>query len=97
VKGLPAAGRSDKEGTGLCDVLDLSGKPRASGIAATDTIVKSYQRQVAQTCARFSNCRYDNGALFRLVVHTADLTPDGNHLSVRGQQKMAAAAWAALY
>jgi lysophospholipase L1-like esterase len=97
VKNLPAAGRADKMGTGLCDVLDPAGKPRQAGIAANDKIITGYHKQIALTCARFTNCRYDHGALYRLVIHPADLTPDGNHLSVRGQRKMAAAAWAALY
>jgi hypothetical protein len=56
-----------------------------------------YHKQIAATCARFRNCRYDNGALYRMVIQRADLTPDANHLSVRGQRKMAATAWAVLY
>jgi lysophospholipase L1-like esterase len=97
VQHLSDTGRSDKEGTGLCDVLDLSGKPRPAGIAAAEKIILAYQRKIAVTCARFATCRYDRGAVHRMVIQTADLTPDGNHLSVRGQRKMAAAAWAALY
>lgn len=97
VQHLSATGRSDKEGTGLCDVLDLSGRPRPAGIAAAEKIILAYQKKIAVTCARFSNCRYDNGAVHRMVIQPADLTSDGNHLSVRGQRKMAAAAWAVLH
>lgn len=96
VKNLPA-GRAANMGAGLCDVLDLAGKPRPAGIATDDKIITGYHKQIALTCARFANCRYDHGALYRLVIHSADLTPDGSHLSVRGQRKMAAAAWAVLY
>jgi hypothetical protein len=97
VQHLPGAGRADKEGTGVCDVLDLSGRPRPAGIAGSEKIILAYQHQVAVTCAHFSNCRYDGGAVHRMVIQTADLTPDGNHLSVRGQRKMAAVVWKALY
>jgi hypothetical protein len=97
VQNLSADGRADKMGTGLCHVLDTSGKPRPAGIAAEGKIIAGYHKQIAVTCARFLNCRYDHGALYRMVIQTADLTPDGNHLSVRGQRKVAATAWAALY
>ncbi|HST15187.1 MAG TPA: hypothetical protein VLJ44_10090 [Gaiellaceae bacterium] len=97
VQHLSAAGRSDKEGTGLCDVLDLSGKPRPAGIAGSERIILAYQREVAVTCARFSTCRYDGGSVHRMVIQSSDLTSDGNHLSVRGQRKMAAVVFATLY
>jgi lysophospholipase L1-like esterase len=97
VLGLPAAGRADKMGNGICDPLDPTGKLHAAGIAGSGKIIAGYHRQIAATCARFANCRYDHGAAYRMVIHTADLTPDGNHLSIQGQKKMAAAVWAALY
>jgi hypothetical protein len=84
-------------GDGPCDVFDQAGKVRPAGIASMEKIIDGYHKQIAVTCARFRNCRYDHGALYHMVIQRADLTPDGNHLSIRGQKKMAATAWAALY
>ena len=89
--------RADNTGTGPCDLYDASGKLRQAGIRSRDRIVRAYLGQVASTCARFARCRYDKGALSRMVIQRADLTPDANHLSIRGHRKMAAVAWAALY
>lgn len=96
LKQMPAAARADKTGTGLCDLFDASDRVRPSAVSAQEKIIAGYHKQIAKTCARFRTCRYDRGALHRMVIAKGDLTPDGNHLSVRGQRKMAAAAWAAL-
>jgi lysophospholipase L1-like esterase len=97
IQKMPPAARADKIGTGLCDLLDRSNKIRKSAVAAQDAIIRGYHKQIAITCARFRNCRYDQGALYRMVITKSDLSSDGNHLSVHGQRKMAATAWDALY
>jgi lysophospholipase L1-like esterase len=96
IKNIPAE-RADNTGNGPCDVFDQTGKERPAGIASMEKIIDSYHKQIAVTCARFPNCRYDHGALYHMVIQRADLTPDSNHLSIRGQKKMAATAWSALY
>ena len=60
-------------------------------------IVDAYHARTASTCAGVRNCLYDRGALQRMTVVPQDLSPDANHLSIRGQRKMAAVTWTALY
>lgn len=96
IKNIPSA-RADNTGSGPCDVLDQAGKVRPTAIGSMEKIIGGYHKQIAVTCARFPNCRYDHGAVYHMVIQRADLTPDNNHLSIRGQKKMAATAWAALY
>jgi hypothetical protein len=96
IKDIPAA-RADNTGNGPCDVFDQAGKVRTAGVASMEKIIGGYHKQIAATCARFRNCRSDHGAVYRMVIQRADLAPDSNHLSIRGQKKMAATAWGALY
>ena len=61
-------------------------------MAALQKIVDAYHARIASTCARVSNCRYDQGALQRLKLVPEDLSSDANHLSIQGHRKMAAVA-----
>jgi len=96
IRTIPAK-RAAESGTELCSVFDLSGRPRPAGMATLQKIVDAYHARIAATCARVAHCRYDRGALQRMTVVPQDLSPDANHLSIRGHRKMAAIAWAALY
>ncbi len=89
--------RVEESGDGLCNVFDRSGRLRPSGMASQQQIVDAYHARLASTCAAVARCRYDRGALQRMVIVRGDLSPDANHLSIRGHAKMAAKVWAALY
>lgn len=55
---------------------------------------QSYDRALATVCEAFKNCRYDGGALYRLVYRPADVSRhDAYHPSVAGLARMAAATW----
>jgi hypothetical protein len=82
---------------GPCGVLKPSGKLRPAGIASYERILAGYYKQITLVCARLAHCSTDHSALHRMVIQRSDLAPDGGHLSVRGQRKMAAVAWQALY
>jgi hypothetical protein len=96
IKHIPAA-RAENTGVGPCDFFDFSGRFVPARAAYLETIIGRYHAQLAAACARFRNCRYDRGALHRVVIARADLTPDFHHLSIQGNKKIATAAWAALY
>lgn len=92
-----AADRSAYAGEGPCEAFDKSGALVPAAVAYLEKVFANYHAQVAASCARFSNCLYDRGALRRMVIAPADLTRDFQHLSVQGQKKAAAIAWSVLY
>jgi lysophospholipase L1-like esterase len=58
--------------------------------------VADYNRQLAEVCAQYRQCRYDGGAVFNSALEAADVSPfDYFHLSARGQARLAEVAWAA--
>jgi hypothetical protein len=89
--------RTSLSENGPCGVLKPSGKLRPAGIASYERILAGYYKQITLVCARLAHCDTDHSALHRMVIRRSDLAPDGGHLSVRGQRKMAAVAWQALY
>jgi len=88
--------REDQAGDGPCDLFDVTRAPQPDRIAYLQDIVDHYHAQLAASCAQIPACRYDQGAMQRMTVVPADLTPDGSHLSVQGQRKHAELTWAAL-
>ena len=53
---------------------------------------------IADVCAQFIHCRYDNGAVFGTPFQTSDVsTRDYFHPSVSGQTKLAGISWAATF
>ncbi|MDP9222533.1 MAG: hypothetical protein M3P18_01505 [Actinomycetota bacterium] len=83
-------------GDGQCNTIDSVGHIRQAGISQVNAIVKGYQAELASHCAKFPRCRYDGGALSRMVVTAEDLAVDHVHLSIAGQRKQAEVEWAAL-
>jgi lysophospholipase L1-like esterase len=60
--------------------------------------VKDYNVALATVCAEFTNCRYDNGAVFSVAFTARDVsTLDYFHPSASGQTKLADASWKASY
>jgi len=57
-----------------------------------------YNTQLAQVCALYVTCRFDNNAVFNTPFTRSDVTTrDYFHPSVAGQAKLAAVTWAATF
>ncbi len=55
-----------------------------------------FNSQLAQVCATYTNCIFDNNAIFNTAFTTSDVsTIDYFHPSVAGQKKLANTAWTA--
>lgn len=83
-------------GDGPCDLFDLAGKLQPKRLRYLAAVTGRYYHEAAQACAEFLHCLYDGGAVHKLVIGPADLTPDHNHLSIAGQRKEAATVWTVL-
>lgn len=56
--------------------------------------VKDYNTQLAEVCALYTQCRFDNNAVFNTTFLASDVsTRDYFHPSVAGQAKLAQVAW----
>lgn len=56
--------------------------------------VKDYNTQLAEVCALYTQCRFDNNAVFNTTFLSSDVsTRDYFHPSVAGQAKLAQVAW----
>jgi PKD repeat protein len=56
-----------------------------------------YNTQLAQVCATYPMCRFDNNAVFNTQFTTSDVAGDYFHPSIAGQAKLAAGTWAVGY
>ncbi len=64
--------------------------------AAVQQRNREFNTVLATVCARYTQCHFDNNAVFNTVFTTADVsTRDYFHPSLSGQTKLAGAAWAA--
>jgi len=54
-----------------------------------------FNTQLAQVCAQYARCRFDNNAAFNTTFTTSDVSGDYFHPSVSGQAKLAAVSWGA--
>jgi lysophospholipase L1-like esterase len=88
--------RAANTGSGICDLFSPAGEPVPANLNTLEQITQQYLTAVQSACGQFPTCRYDNGALHRLEVTPDDVTPDGFHLTVAGQKKVAALEWSAL-
>ncbi|MDQ7907601.1 GDSL-type esterase/lipase family protein [Phytohabitans sp. ZYX-F-186] len=84
-------------GTGPCDTFDANRRIRPKAVAYLQDVVDHYHQQLATVCAAFPTCTYDQGALQKMTLVPADLSPDLNHLSIDGHRKYAEHAWNALF
>jgi hypothetical protein len=85
-------------GTGPCDVVNsATGKLDAKREVYLQGLVDHYFAIIVDVCRQYPTCRTDEGAMQKMQLEPADLTSDASHLSVAGQHKMAAIAFAALY
>ena len=92
---LPTA-RAANTGTGPCDLFSPSGEAVPAHWLYQAQVIQHYHAQLEATCRRFPTCRYDSGALHRMVITAEDLAPGGLHLSIAGHRKQAALEWRVL-
>ena len=95
ITALPEA-KASNTGTGPCDMFTPDGKAAPAGWKYQDQVITTYHGKLAEVCKQFANCVYDDGALYRMKITAADLTPDGSHLTVSGHAKQAALEWKVL-
>lgn len=80
-------------GSGMCDLLDASGKPVPAHFEALTKIIESYEAEEARVCAAAPNCRTDGGARAAYVDKLENFAQDWAHLNVRGQAAEAELIW----
>ncbi len=96
IAAIPVAREANSPG-GECDPhWDTNGNPDPKQLAFIDQLLAQYDGALATVCARFIHCRYDGGALTKLVADPTDFSSDWGHPSVTGLAKFAAAEWAVL-
>jgi len=84
-------------GYGPCDLVDpTTSQVLPDRVASLQALVDDYQAVVADACATFDACVWDDGAAQRLQLEATDLGPDYNHLSVAGHRKLAELEWAVI-
>jgi hypothetical protein len=97
LRSLPANDKLKHAGKKPCQLVDAaSAGVTPERIAYVSRIVKGREEQLRAACARIARCRYDGGAADRVAVSTADVSTWQWTPSIRGQAKIAAAAWAAM-
>jgi hypothetical protein len=77
--------------------VDSGDKRRPAGVVYLQRIFDHYDDELATSCAAVVHCHYDNGAMQHLDLVPADLTSDGNHLSIHGQAKYADLVWSTFF
>ena len=92
---LPDA-KAANTGTGPCDLFGPTGQAVPAHWRYQEQVIQGYHAQLAAVCKRFPTCKYDGGALYRMVITAEDLAPDGSHLSIAGHRKQAALEWGIL-
>ncbi|GAA2128169.1 SGNH/GDSL hydrolase family protein [Nocardioides bigeumensis] len=94
-----AVGRPDvvaaNSDLGPCTVF-RDGKVWPKGVRTMQELTNGYFEVIEDVCAAHDGCFTDQRALQQMQVVDADVSSDGQHLSIAGNKKMAALAFAAL-
>ena len=94
LRSLPAAARLKHGGRSPCQLVESpSGNVSPARIAYTDKVVRGEEAQLRAACGKHPLCRYDGGALQRVMVTPADVSFWQFSPSIQGQAKLAAAEW----
>ena len=93
---LSPAERRRFGGTGPCAFLDPQGRLVPNEAAQLERIIHGYEAQLETGCKLVAQCRYDGGALGRIVDKRPYWNAGVDHLSIKGHAKAAAVAWAAM-
>jgi hypothetical protein len=96
IKDIPEA-RAHLIGTGPCHMFDSEGRVVPERVAYLTRVIEGYEAQLRAGCARFVHCRWDGGALSRLVDTRADLSSDWGHPSIHGHMRIAEHAWNGIF
>jgi lysophospholipase L1-like esterase len=88
--------KANNTGTGPCDLFSPSGKAVPAHWRYSEKVIQGYHAQLEAVCKQFPTCRYDGGALYRMVITAQDLAPDGQHLTIAGHRKQAELEWGIL-
>jgi hypothetical protein len=96
ISSLPSVVDSN-ENDSPCALFDVVGAPVPAGIAYLQDVTDHYDHALAVACAAFPNCHYDNGAMQHLTIGPADLTSNGENLSVTGLRKYADLVWSTFF
>jgi len=56
-----------------------------------------YNTQLAEVCAAFAKCRFDNNAVFNTQLTKSDIAGDYFHPSIAGQAKLSSVSWSVGY
>ena len=81
-------------------LLANPGSTAAADVARRATVAQrnvDFNTQLAQVCAAYSRCRFDNNAVYNAVFTTSDAAGDYFHPSIAGQAKLAQVSWGAGY
>jgi lysophospholipase L1-like esterase len=90
------AAKAANTGDGPCDMFNPSGQAVPERWRYQEKVIRGYHAQLAMVCKRFPHCRYDGGALYRMVITAEDFAPDGLHFSIAGHRKQAELEWRVL-
>lgn len=96
IKDIPEA-RAPLTGDGPCDLFNSAGHVVPEHVAYLTGIIEGYEARLKSGCARFVHCRWDGGALSRLVEELADLSSDWGHPSIHGHRRIAEYAWSGIF
>jgi hypothetical protein len=96
ISSLPSVVDSN-ENDSPCATFDVVGNQVPAGIAYSQDVTDHYDHELGVACAAFPNCHYDNGAMQHLAITAADLTSNGEDLSVTGLRKYADLVWATFF
>jgi hypothetical protein len=95
---LPPVDRQQVRGNtpASCTFFDSNGRVMPTKMAQLEATIQSYDAEARAVCARFSHCRYDGGAWGHVVDQLSYFSENLSELSIAGQAKAAAVAWAAM-
>jgi hypothetical protein len=96
ISSLPSVVASN-ENDSPCSLFDVVGAPVPANITYLQDVTDHYDHALQVACAAFPNCHYDNGAMQHLAIGPADLTSDGENLSVTGLRKYADLVWSTFF
>jgi hypothetical protein len=96
ISSLPSVVDSN-ENDSPCALFDVVGNQVPAGITYLQDVTDHYDHALAVACAAVSTCHYDNGAMQHLAISAADLTSDGENLSVTGLRKYPDLVWATFF
>jgi hypothetical protein len=88
--------QAQRDGADPCEFVAADGRIVLNKATRLVHAINAYETRLKQECDRFTRCRYDGGAFGDIVEKPAYISRSLNDLSVQGDAKAAAVAWAAM-